>query len=336
MAMMGKRSRAGHQSLHSCTARKKRVVKAAKSAARNAMRKCWKRGPYVAGGRAQARKLKALMELITRHVGSAEGARAAVKELAGYDNKTTDSIKELWGALPRAQGSKKVRLEKAALLRPLTHAGQSRAKLRALGFDGVGQKMYATCVGNKAPQDGRKGRCAKNDAGAIYLEWHNRSYEHSSGGRVFYKTLDQVAGEVASAEKCSKSTPLRHRPRGLKRARRPEDLCPLCEELRSERVKSLKRSGWVAPVGADPDEAPCKTVQTWAAECEKPQELPKKLEPLLQHEALQELTCKVRNHYMHSDLGRDTLSVVLDWSAPVEFRDIRQTSSAFLRRRRML
>ena len=221
-----------------------------------------------------------------------------------------------------------MRVAKAALLKPLVKAGLSWGAVRALGFRGLGKAFYSKCAKDAVATDRGHGR-QQVDAGQVFLEWHGRSYPHAAGHRVFYRTQDEVAAEIAGAVGCSKATALRLMPGDIKRAKRPEDLCPLCEELRPARLEWLQSTGWVAPHGSDVREAPVATVNEWAASTGRAPRLPAKLGPLVQHEKLKELLHQVRENALNNSASNDTLSVVLDWSAPVEFREFRQTSHSF-------
>ena len=275
-----------------------------------------------------AEKLRRLERVIRLHVGSTAEARSAIKALAGHDNLTTDSVLKSWNALPVENKAQNVRLAKEALLKPFVTDGLSWCAVRALGFRGLGERFYAKCVKGEVATDRRHGSKLV-DAGKIYLEWHNFSYARADGSRVFYRTQAEIAQQVARSAGCSKATALRGKPDGIKRAKRPEDLCPLCEELRSARLKALQGKGWCPPAGTDLREAPIATVNGWVAASDLEVTLPEKLEPLVKHEQLNIMLHKLRDETMHTNKCKDTLSIVLDWAAPVEFRGFRQTSAGF-------
>ena len=244
-------------------------------------------------GRAYKKRLSKVMSIISRHLGSVVSARKAVKDLAAHDNYTTDSIVRLWNELPAKNIAQHVRLSKDALLRPLIASGVTWPQARKLGLRGLGKEFYAKCSSGKVLRDRRHRRPIKN-AGEIYLAWNNHSYQQAAGGRVFYKTKKQVAGEVARKVRCSWATASRQKPTDVKRSKRPCDLCPLCERLRAHRLGALKKSGWKAPHGADADEAPTYAVKQWLGAPENTPALPARLKPLAQHElpaALGMTTC---------------------------------------------
>ena len=208
-------------------------------------------------------RVGAARRMLQEFAGSEEDAALIAKHLAGYDNLTTDELRRQYAALPGGRRAKKVRGSGIRILAPL--ASLSRSAVNRLGFD-VGRHMWSSVKKHGSgtplvePPDDRGGRASHGMADTIRTMWIAKSYEGADGSRVFYRTQRELTREIADevgealpAYRPSLSTVGRYKPANVKRAKRPSDLCPVCEEARGLQVKIAKRYG-VAERGAEDGE----------------------------------------------------------------------------------
>ena len=201
--------------------------------------------------------------MLEEFAGSKEDAALLAKHLAGYDNVTTDVLRRQYNALPKGRRAKNVRASGIRILAPL--AALSRSAVNSLGFD-VGRHMWSSVkkLGSGAPlvgpPDDRGGRTSHGMTDTIRAMWIDKSYEGADGSRVFYRSrrelLREIAdgvGEMLPEYRPSLSTAEKYKPANVKHAKRPSDLCPVCEEARGIQVKIAKRYG-VAERGVEDGE----------------------------------------------------------------------------------
>ena len=176
--------------------------------------------------------------------GSERDGALLAKHVAGFDNRTTDSTRALFRDLPRYSGEKATRDAKVKLLAPL--AQLSHKAVGDLGFE-VGRALWRSVQGQRADARGGQKR-SHSLKPAIRTKWRRLSYEGASGGRVVYGPIKAAAAQISeefgeSDRTVSLSTILKYRPSDVRPAKRPTDLCPVCEEGRRVRLKLLKKYG---------------------------------------------------------------------------------------------
>ena len=192
---------------------------------------------------------------------------ARSRKCSRYDNRTADAVRAQFESLPKKRLAKESREAAIRALAPL--AGIPLAEAQRLGFHverslWASAQDYASRGPASKPSDKRGGRADHELAGRITEEWVGRSFEGAGGRRVFYKTQQEIAGEIA--DDVTKlfpgaapviSTAVKYKPQEVRRAKRPTDLCPICEEIRRLQLRLAKRYGaaWEAADARDLEEA---------------------------------------------------------------------------------
>ena len=262
--------------------------------------------------------LRVAREALDAIAGSEEDGAALLRDLAGFENHTTDALLEAYrvagdGKSARSRGIK------AALLYPLRKLG--RAKAMDLGFK-VGKNMWKTAVKfrpgcGRDAADGRiarSGRTLHCKAPEIAQKWEEVSHLTSAGGRVFYgpkrRAADDIAKEVGGV---TGRTVLNLKPEGVTNAARPTDLCPICEELKRRRLGAANRP---------------ESTQTHGRGCSGHPADPGAITILEMHEALAKAQKAAYTRHM-MDPPDNSLSVLIDWSGAVEARSFRNTTLEF-------
>ena len=184
-----------------------------------------------------------------------------------YDNRATDAVRAQYESLPKNHLAKESREAAIRTLAPL--AGIPLAEAQRLGFH-VERSLWASVQDNASrgpaskPSDKRGGRADHELAGRIKEEWVGRSFEGADGRRVFYKTQQEIAREIADdvtilfpGAAPAISTVVKYKPQEVRRAKHPTDLCPICEEIRRLQLRLAKRYGaaWEAADARDLEEA---------------------------------------------------------------------------------
>ena len=289
-------------------------------------------------------RIKIAKKFLVVLAGSDDDAALLAKHVAGYNNRTTDAILADYKSLPVADLTKGTLETKARLLAPFAQC--SRAEIAALGF-GAGKSLWRRSAkkseagpisGTTDARGGRK-RHAAAASGEIQNKWIRLTYEGSREGRVFYGTERNVIAaiksevEAESGARVSASTIRKHRPGDVRRARRPTDLCPICEQARRLRIKLMTKHGSLVNAPAEAAEGTQTHAKNLFAGVDKSilREDPdfRDLIDLQKHEDLAARLHGERYADVHGCENTSKVVCVADWAGKVTAKSHRGTAAEF-------
>lgn len=215
-------------------------------------------------------------------------------------------------------------------------------EVRDLGFD-VGRALWESvqrendryvadaCVDKRG---GKREHCGKEE---IEAKWQKCSYEGSGGGRVIYGSKANSVAKIANEleNPASFSTIRKYCPQGLHLAKRPTDLCPVCEEGRRLRIKLVKKYGAGMPPGANDSETRQESAKDrFACNNLDKNALAKDgdYQVLLAIERHEDLAATLSNECKKSltgDEDKSKIICIVDWAGKMETKSFRQDAAEF-------
>ena len=255
--------------------------------------------------------------------GGEDAVGALVKDLAGYQNMTTDALVRSFEECLDAR-SEEGRLQRIMHLYPFRSI--SLKKVRALGFN-VGPNLWRTVLSFNpflpseiSKRSSRCGRKRKAKVEEIQSTWNSITHHTSSDGKVFYGSRRAAAISVRSlvGGDISIRTILRYRPKKILFTAKPTDLCGVCIQIKRLRKALETISAQQSHMGGSEAIGSDHRVGV----------LQEKLDVLQHHK---DYVGKMRSAYqIDSEDGEEgSLCVTIDWSSPIKFTSTEGSSTEF-------
>ena len=274
-----------------------------------------------------------------------ESPECLIQELAGHENKTSESIVVQYNAIGAVAGAgRDAMMVKVALLYPFYTLPLH--SLKQMGFN-IGQQMYATVSSfyatngpgsfyDRPAPPGRKRHASESD---IIDRWKGISHPDSSGGRKLYCPKAKHVGALAEEFGASASTIYRCGA-DITRSRRPEDLCDYCEALLLLRKKGMAGEKFDSGSNCDfedPFLGQRIVRQKWQARVNEEGSIPAKqreeIKALEMHESLAATRQQLFAEDWSSGLCKETLVLLFDFSASAPLKSSRVSSQEWFNKK---
>ena len=284
----------------------------------------------IPGGETAKQRKRCARKLVDTVSGSPSATNALVRDMAGFDNVTTQRLAQAYRDIGDSAGEI-ARGRRLMLLYPLRDL--SLQAVNNLGFK-VGGHLWASLQAFQPwsldqPQDQRShkaGRRENDDAVHVRAAWWEQAVPTPAGQQVVHGLQRDVAEAVKKRSQTLLSwrAVLRLRPAEIAFARRPTDLCPICEEHK-KRTVSVRRSEGQDDENNSSDDEHAK-VLAGVDKCALSEAAV--LESLQLHVNLRsQRRCAFNADISHNEAG--LVTIALDWAAAAEVRSKRGTSTEF-------